>query len=112
MIMPPRLFPNLVSVFLLLFAAAVPVARAAETPAGAMTERHRAFLETNCQSCHGPEKQKGRFRVDELPAGPDRLPLTDAWAMLLPVTPGPMPAVTFTLDVATATELIAELRVS
>ena len=110
--MTTRVTLRLVYVSLLLFAAAVPVARAAETPAGAMTERHRAFLVSNCQSCHGPEKQKGRFRVDELPAGPDRLPLTDAWAMLLPVTPGPMPAVTFTLDVATATELIAELRVS
>jgi hypothetical protein len=52
------------------------------------------------------------YQLSELPAGPDRLPLTDAWAMLLPVPPGPMPAVTFTLDVATATELIAELRVS
>jgi hypothetical protein len=52
------------------------------------------------------------YQLSELPAGPDRLPLTDAWAMLLPVAPGPMPAVTFTLDVATATELVAELRVS
>jgi hypothetical protein len=41
-------------------------------------------------------------QLSELPTGPDRLLLTDAWAMLLPVAPGPMPAVTFTLDVANA----------
>ncbi len=34
---------------------------------GAMPERHRDFLKTNCQGCHGPEKQKGKFRVDDLP---------------------------------------------
>lgn len=51
-------------------------------------------------------------RLSELPAGPDRLRLDDAWAMLLPVAPGPLPAVTFTFDVAAATELVAELRVS
>ncbi len=52
------------------------------------------------------------LRLAELPAGADRLPLTDAWAMMLPVTPGPMPQVTFTLDVASATDLAVELRVS
>ena len=40
---------------LLLFAAAFSGARGVETPAGAMTERHRVFLETNCLGCHGPE---------------------------------------------------------
>ena len=83
MIMPPRLFPHLASVCLMLFAAVVPVARAAETPAGAMTERHRAFLETNCQSCHGPEKQKGRFRVDELPLAIADLPTAERWQKVL-----------------------------
>ncbi len=40
------------------------------------------------------------------------LPLAQSWAMMLPVQPGPMPHVTFTLDVAQATTLRAELRVS
>ena len=41
---------------------------AAELPSAAsMHERHRALLKTNCVSCHGPEKQKGKFRVDDLP---------------------------------------------
>ena len=52
------------------------------------------------------------YQLAELPAGPDRLPLTEAWAMMIPVVAGPMPKVTFTLDVAEATELAVELRVS
>ena len=40
------------------------------------------------------------------------IPLTDTWAMLLPVTAGSMPEVTFTLDVWRPTTLRAELRVS
>ncbi|MBC8102631.1 MAG: FAD-dependent oxidoreductase [Cytophagales bacterium] len=50
--------------------------------------------------------------LQELPAdGPD-LPLTSAWAMLLPVPAGPPPVVTFTVDAAEATELTVELRAS
>jgi len=45
------------------------------------------------------------------PNGP-RVPLTDAWAMLLPVPAGPMPQVSFLLDVAHDTTLEAELRIS
>jgi hypothetical protein len=52
------------------------------------------------------------LRLGELTAGTDRLPLTESWAMMLPVTPGRMPTVTFTLDVAQATNLTVELRVS
>jgi hypothetical protein len=52
------------------------------------------------------------LRLAALRAGTERLPLAESWAMMLPVTPGPMPTVTFTLDVAKATELAVELRVS
>jgi FAD dependent oxidoreductase len=52
------------------------------------------------------------LRLAQLSPGADRLPLEDAWAMMLPVPPGPMPAVTLWLDVAESTELSAELRVS
>jgi hypothetical protein len=53
----------------------------------------------------------------DLPADGPLLPLSDAWAMLVPVLPGPMPQVSFTVDVAgdvagMGTELRAELRVS
>ncbi|MFM9078938.1 MAG: hypothetical protein ACKOTE_02180, partial [Opitutaceae bacterium] len=49
-----------------LLAGAAPATRAAEAPPGTMDERHRAFLANHCQGCHGPEKQKGKFRVDDL----------------------------------------------
>ena len=68
---------------LLLFAAAFSGARGVETPAGAMTERHRVFLETNCLGCHGPEKQKGKFRVDDLPLAMTDLPTAERWQKIL-----------------------------
>lgn len=42
----------------------------------------------------------------------ESLPLTESWAMMLPVNPGPMPLVEFTVDVAADTTLRAELRIS
>ena len=32
-----------------------------------LPEKHQALLKEHCLSCHGAEKQKGKFRVDELP---------------------------------------------
>lgn len=52
------------------------------------------------------------LRLGQLPPGAGRLPLNDAWAMMLPVAPGPMPAVTFILDVSEPTSLAVELRAS
>ncbi|MBI5800114.1 MAG: FAD-dependent oxidoreductase [Verrucomicrobia bacterium] len=52
------------------------------------------------------------LRLDALPAGSERLRLTESWASLLPVPPGPAPVVEYKVDVARDTELIAELRVS
>ena len=81
--MPTRVTLRLVSVNLLIFAVGVPAARAAAAPAGAMTERHRAFLASNCQGCHGPEKQKGKFRVDDLPLTMADLPAAERWQKIL-----------------------------
>ncbi len=81
--MPPRLVQHLVCVWLLLFAAAVPGARSADAPAVAMPERHRAFLEKNCLGCHGPDKQKGKFRVDELTLAIADLPTAERWQKVL-----------------------------
>ncbi len=44
------------------------------------------------------------------PSG-ETLPLASSWGMMLPVLPGPMPRVEFTVDVAEPTTLRAELRV-
>ncbi len=55
----------------------------ADAPAAAMPERHRVFLEGNCQGCHGPEKQKGKFRVDELSFALSDLPTAERWQKVL-----------------------------
>jgi cytochrome c553 len=81
--MPTRVTLRFISIKLLLFAATVAAARAADAPAGAMTERHRDFLKTNCQGCHGPEKQKGKFRVDDLPLALTDLPTAERWQKIL-----------------------------
>lgn len=54
--------------------AAIPVAvvlgvlsSSAEEPKALLPEKHRALLKEHCLSCHDAEKQKGKFRVDELP---------------------------------------------
>ncbi|MEY5011153.1 MAG: hypothetical protein RLZZ253_2292, partial [Verrucomicrobiota bacterium] len=46
-------------------------------------EKHRAFLQTHCESCHGPEKQKGKFRVDDLPLSLTDLPTAERWQKVL-----------------------------
>ncbi len=53
-----------------------------------------------------------RLRLGRLPADGPKLKLDDSWAMLLPVAAGPMPRVTFTVDVAQPTMLQVELRTS
>lgn len=63
-------------------------------------------------AAHAIVTASSTLRLQELAAGSDRLPLTEAWAMMLPVSPGPVPDVTFFLDVAEPTELLAELRIS
>lgn len=52
------------------------------------------------------------LKLAELKPSGATLQLTASWAMMLPVTPGPMPEVEFLLDVAAPTQLRAELRVS
>lgn len=39
---------------------------AAESPQAAFPEKHRALLKEHCFSCHNAEKQKGKFRLDDL----------------------------------------------
>ncbi|WP_240914756.1 DUF1592 domain-containing protein [Roseimicrobium sp. ORNL1] len=44
------------------------VAAFAEEPnSAAMSEKHRALFQGHCTSCHNADKQKGHFRVDDLP---------------------------------------------
>ncbi len=52
------------------------------------------------------------LQVSTLPSNGPVLPLEHSWAQLLPMQPGAMPKVTFTLDVEQATSLQFELRTS
>ncbi len=42
------------------------IAAAEEAPRAVMAEKHRALFKEHCVSCHGAEKQKGKFRIDDL----------------------------------------------
>jgi len=73
-------------------AAFSPAVSSAEKPHAAMPERQRAFLEQNCLGCHGPEKQKGRFRIDELSFTIADLATAERWQHVLnAVNAGEMP---------------------
>jgi hypothetical protein len=50
--------------------------------------------------------------LSSLPACGETLSLKESWAMMLPVLPGAMPVTGFIVDVAAATTLRAELRIS
>lgn len=50
--------------------------------------------------------------LSSLPPCGETLPLAESWAMMLPVSAGPMPVVGFVLDVQAPTTLRAELRIS
>lgn len=45
--------------------------------------RHRALLERHCQGCHGAEKQKGKFRLDDLPMGIGNVETAERWQKVL-----------------------------
>jgi hypothetical protein len=50
----------------------------AEVPA-----KHRALLERHCVSCHGPERQKGKFRVDDLSPTIADIETAERWQKIL-----------------------------
>ncbi|HRH99161.1 MAG TPA: hypothetical protein PLB55_24680, partial [Prosthecobacter sp.] len=56
---------------------------AAAKEAAAMSERHRALFKETCLSCHGPEKQKGKFRVDDLPLSITNVEIAEKWQKVL-----------------------------
>ena len=61
----------------------VAVAAAAEAPRVAMPEKHRALLKEHCVSCHGAEKQKGKFRVDNLSFSLADIETSEKWQKVL-----------------------------
>ena len=74
-------FPSVVLIFLSLAGVLV---RAADVPPKAvMDERHRALFKEHCISCHGTEKQKGKFRVDDLPFSITDVATAERWQKIL-----------------------------
>ena len=57
-------------------------------------------------------KASSELSISELPASGETLPLESSWAMMLPLSAGPCPKLTFFVDVNAATTLRAELRIS
>ena len=65
---------------------------ASEPPSAAMNERHKSLLKEHCERCHGAEKQKGKFRIDELSFSMTTLETAEKWQKVLnQVNSGEMP---------------------
>ena len=48
-----------------------------------MDQRHKALFQETCVSCHGPDKQKGKFRVDDLPFEIKDIETAEKWQKVL-----------------------------
>ena len=70
--------------FTLLFGFLAGLSAAATTPpVPQMDKKHRALFKEHCLSCHGPEKQKGMFRVDDLPFTIADIETAERWQKIL-----------------------------
>ncbi|MEK0446734.1 MAG: hypothetical protein RLZZ399_2055 [Verrucomicrobiota bacterium] len=73
-----------IGLFLTLLNATTSASAATTTQTQArLSEKHRALLESHCTSCHGPAKQKGKFRVDDLPLSIATLEDAERWQKVL-----------------------------
>lgn len=70
-------------VFAALLLAPSVISAADEPPSAVMHERHQALLQKNCVSCHGAEKQKGKFRVDDLSFTITNVESAERWQKVL-----------------------------
>jgi mono/diheme cytochrome c family protein len=59
------------------------IAAAEEAPQVALPEKHRALFEEHCVSCHGAEKQSGRFRIDDLSFSLADIETAEKWQKVL-----------------------------
>ena len=69
--------------FLFLVSGAAGVHGADEPPRVMMNERHKTLLHDSCIKCHGAEKQKGKFRVDDLPFTLATVESAERWQKVL-----------------------------
>ena len=56
---------------------------ASAEPRAAMLEKHRTLIKDHCVACHGAEKQKGKFRVDDLPFTLTNVETAEKWQKVL-----------------------------
>jgi len=54
-----------------------------DAPRAVMNQQHKALLQNHCAKCHGAEKQKGKFRVDDLPFTITTLESAERWQKVL-----------------------------
>ncbi len=71
------------AILTLLFLAPLGVDASGIKTGTVMHERHRALLHENCESCHGAEKQKGKFRVDDLSLAVTDVQTAERWQKIL-----------------------------
>ncbi|MFN0079288.1 MAG: DUF1592 domain-containing protein [Prosthecobacter sp.] len=74
---------RLIPIFTVLLIAQLTAHAAESEPRVAMQEKHRALFKEHCISCHGPEKQKGKFRVDDLPFTITKVETAEKWQKVL-----------------------------
>jgi Protein of unknown function (DUF1592)/Protein of unknown function (DUF1588)/Protein of unknown function (DUF1587)/Protein of unknown function (DUF1585)/Protein of unknown function (DUF1595)/Planctomycete cytochrome C len=67
----------------LLLALFVAVPLEAAVPSAEVPAKHRGLLEKHCLTCHGPEKQKGKFRVDDLSYAIADVETAEKWQKVL-----------------------------
>jgi len=65
------------------FSAETSVFAAETSPHAAMDAKHKALLQEHCVQCHGPEKQNGNFRVDDLSFEITSIETAEKWQKLL-----------------------------
>lgn len=84
---------------------------AVESPIAQLGEKHRSFFHSYCVDCHGPEKQKGKLRLDEISFVLDTVEKADRWQKILnQINSGEMPPPeSKTPDRASKTDLLEAL---
>ncbi|MEK0446842.1 MAG: hypothetical protein RLZZ399_2163 [Verrucomicrobiota bacterium] len=69
-----------------------PAAGGATPPAARVDEKHRGFFRDYCVECHGPKKQEGKLRLDEISFALDSVETADRWQKILgQINSGEMP---------------------
>lgn len=77
---------------LIAWAISTTLSAADPSPRAQVPEQHRELFKQNCVSCHGPEKQKGNVRLDDLPYAITTVEAATRWQQVLDVlNAGDMP---------------------